>query len=135
MTEQLATYFVHFPLPRHTFARPAARAAECASDQDRVLAFHDLLYEKQDSLGLKPWSSYASEAMVPDMTRFASCVTDTAIVARIEAGIALGKRLALRGTPTVLVNGWRFEHPPTQVELLQTIEALREGKQPLIPSR
>jgi protein-disulfide isomerase len=120
---------VHFPLPQHRFARPAARAAECAHDQGLFDKFQDLVYSKQDSLGLKSWISYAEEARVPELRRFERCVADTARVARIEAGILLDKQLAVRGTPTVILNGSRFWNPPSQTELLQAIAALKDGKQ------
>jgi len=68
------------------------------------------------------------------MRAFPNCgassgVAGTARVARIEAGILLGKQLAVRGTPTVILNGWRFGNPPSQTELLQAIAALKDGKQ------
>jgi len=127
--DDLAVVFVHFPLPQHRFARPAARAAECAYAQGLFDKFQDLVYSKQDSLGLKSWISYAEEARVPELRRFERCVADTAPVARIEAGILLGKQLALRGTPTVILNGWRFWNPPSQTELVQAIAVLKDGKQ------
>jgi protein-disulfide isomerase len=45
---------VHFPLPMHRFAEPAARVAECAGDQGRFEAMYDLLFEQQDKFGSKP---------------------------------------------------------------------------------
>jgi hypothetical protein len=54
--------FVHFPLPMHRFARPAARAAECANTLGKFDAFQRVLFGKQDSLGLKPWGSYPNRA-------------------------------------------------------------------------
>ena len=125
-----AAVFVHFPLPQHRFARPAARAAECANEQGRFDEFHGLIYEKQDSLGLKSWVSFASESRVPDLAHFDKCASDTVRVARIEEGVRLGKELAVAGTPTVLLNGWRYRSPPNRVELLRGIEMLAAGKMP-----
>jgi hypothetical protein len=45
---QLALTFVHFPLPIHRFAEPAARVAECAGDQGRFEAIYDLLFEQPE---------------------------------------------------------------------------------------
>jgi|SRR5688572_16280039 len=126
--DDVAVVFVHYPLPQHRFARPAARAAECANDQGQFGVFQDIIFLKQDSLGLKTWASYADEARVPDLRRFAQCASDTTQVARIEAGVALGKKLGVPGTPTVMVNGWRFWNPPDRSELLRTVAALRDGK-------
>lgn len=85
--------FIHFPLPVHRFARPAAKASECAADQRKFASFHDVVYAKQDSLGLKSWTSYAREAGVPDTIRFARCVASQGEIARVEAGVALADRL------------------------------------------
>ena len=127
----MSTSFVHFPLDFHRFARPAARAAECAAAQDRFDEFADALFEKQDSLGLKPWGAYANAARVPDVLAFDRCVADTVTVARIENGRALGKQLDVQGTPTVLVNGWRLPMPPDSAELSSIISEVLAGKRPV----
>jgi len=55
---KVGVIYVHYPLESHRFARPAARAAECAALQSRFRQFHDALFHKQDSLGLKSWAGY-----------------------------------------------------------------------------
>ncbi len=123
-------YLVHFPLPQHRFAKPAARAAECAERFGRFGALHDLLYEKQDSLGLKSWASFAAAAGVKDTVQFARCAADTAAVPRIAAGLALGKKVGVRGTPTIVLNGWRYWSIPDSTELEHVITEFLEGKAP-----
>ena len=133
--DDVAVVFVHFPLQQHHFARPAARAAECANDQGRFVELHDLMYSKQDSLGLKSWASFAREAGVRDSARFARCVSDTSRVLRIEAGLALGSKIGIRGTPTIVINGWRFPTTPSESTLTNTVSALIEGRQPFAAQR
>jgi protein-disulfide isomerase len=108
----VALVFVHYPLSIHRFARPAARAAECAGAQGSFTRFYDALFDKQDSLGLKPWTSYAIEAGVRDTLAFVRCASDTITVARVEAGRALGEKIGVQATPTVIVNGWRLGWVP-----------------------
>ena len=72
----VAFLFVHFPLDYHRFALPAARAAECSMSLGRFREMHDVLYAKQDSLGVKTWSSFASSAGLEDTVAFAACVND-----------------------------------------------------------
>ena len=110
--KDVALVFVHFPLTQHRFARPAGRAAECAFSQGKFVSMADLLFDKQDSLGLKSWSSFAEEARIADLIQFARCVADTSRVARIEAGLQAGRSLGVNATPTVIVNGRRFYHLP-----------------------
>lgn len=122
--------YVHYPLSYHRFAKPAARAAECAAGHGRFEAFVSKVYEKQDSLGLKPWASFASEAGIIDSARFQLCVGETEPVARIEMGIAAADAFGVTGTPTVFVNGWRLSRLPPAVELLEAVAAFIAGRDP-----
>jgi len=128
--KDVALIFVHYPLQMHRFARPAARAAECARDQGRFAQYYDLTYDKQYSLGIKPWTSYAAEAGVADTALFLRCVHKSTPVPSVEAGVALGTRIGVHATPTVLVNGWRFGSTPSGPDLAKTVVTLLEGKQP-----
>jgi len=125
----VALVFVHYPLGSHDLALPAAVAAECAAQEDRFGAFIDAVYAKQDSLGVKPWSSYAAEAGIRDTTAFSRCVADNETFPRIERGRALASEWAVRGTPTVLINGWRFPHPPYAL-LSEIVGDMIAGKDP-----
>lgn len=109
----VAIRFVHLPLSNHRFARPAARAAECAVPDGRFFHMIDAIYGNQDSLGLKSWVAFASEAGVRDTATFARCVASNAPLPIVEAGIEMAGKFAIRGTPTVFLNGWRFAAPPS----------------------
>ena len=129
--DSLAITYVHFPLNYHRFARPAAHAAECAKRQGRFEQMHNLLFELQDSLGLKSFASFAKDAGVRDTLAFASCISDPAqLTPPIEAGLALGKRIGLTGTPTVVVNGWKLAQVPNAVELERAIGQALKGDAP-----
>jgi protein-disulfide isomerase len=127
---QVTIVFVHFLLPMHRFARPAARAAECAGAQDRFGEFVETVFRKQDSLGLKSWGDYAKEAGVRDSTKFWACVREQTPVAAIEAGKAAGTRLGVRGTPALMVNGWLYDAPPDDTILSRDIRRLLDGRSP-----
>jgi protein-disulfide isomerase len=128
---QVSLTYVHFPLPMHRFAIPAARVAECAREQGRFEAMHDRLFEGQDALGLKPWTDYAAEAGVPDLAAFTACTKRTEPIPRVEAGKALAKELDINATPTLIVNGWMLSHPPSPEELDAMIKAVLAGKNPV----
>src|SRR6266853_962334 len=115
-SSQVALTYVHFPLPMHRFAEPAARAAECADDQGRFESMHDLLFEQQDRFGLKPWSEFAIEAGVADRASFEACIERTEAIPRVTEGKALGNQLDVQGTPTVIINGWKLARPPNLEE-------------------
>jgi protein-disulfide isomerase len=128
---QVALIYVHFPLPMHRFAVPAARVAECAGEQGRFEAMHDRLYEGQDSLGLKPWSDYATAAGVPDVAQFDACIRRSDPIPRVEEGKQLGTQIDVKGTPTLVINGWKLGHPPTEQELDAMVKAVLAGKSPV----
>jgi protein-disulfide isomerase len=129
--EAVAVTFVHFPLPGHRFAQIAARAAECAAEQERFEAMHDQLFTGQDSFGLVPWTEFANRASIPDVGQFERCIKETEPPPRIDAGKALGQKLGLRGTPTLIVNGWMLSSAPSLEELEQMIENVAAGKPPV----
>lgn len=120
--------YVHFPLPQHRFARPAAHAVECAHSIGQGHEFVRVLFEKQDSLGLKSWESYGIEAGIADMPKLKQCLDHSAPPVRIDAGVRLGERLGVSSTPTLLVNGWMLNGGSWSVARLEAlIDGLRTG--------
>jgi len=125
---QVALSLVHFPLSIHRFAKSAARALECASTVGRADKFVEVVFDKQDSIGLKSWSSFADDANISDTAGFERCVRDTAAVARIAFGRALGEEMGLNGTPVIIINGWRFDRPPGRAQLVRIFESIRDDR-------
>jgi protein-disulfide isomerase len=128
---QIGLTYVHFPIPGHRFALPAARVAECAGEQGRFEAIFDQLFEGQDQFGLKPWDDYATAAGVPDLVAFDACVKNIDPITRVEEGKALGAQLDVHGTPTIIINGWKLGHPPTEEELDGMVKAILAGRSPV----
>lgn len=126
----VALVYVHFPLGRHRFAMPAARAAECASEQGRFLAMHDLLLSKQDSLGLKSWDAFAVEAGVGDESAFRACIDRSEPFERIEGGLSLAERFEVTGTPGLIINGWYFPGGLSTSEMVSAVHLIRDGMEP-----
>ena len=126
-----APTYVHFPLPMHRFALPAARVAECAGAQGPFEAMHDQLFENQDGFGLKPWSDYATAAGVTDLPTFDTCIKITDPMPRVESGKVPVNKLGIQGTPTVIINCWLLGRPPSAVELRDMIKSILAGKSPV----
>lgn len=127
---QVAFNFVHFPLPSHPYAAAAAAAAECAHRQGASLRFIDAVFAQQDSLGLKTWTSYAAAASVGDSSLFASCLDDDLTRSAVVLGTRLGKDFGVTSTPTMIVNGWRFQGTLPKAELDALVSRLLQGRQP-----
>jgi protein-disulfide isomerase len=130
-TDQVTLTFVHFPLPGHRFAMPAARVAECAREQGRFEAMYDRLFDEQESFGLKSWTEYASAADVSNLPAFQECIERKSPSVLIDLGRQLAAKLDVKGTPTVIINGWMLATPPSANELDTMIKAVLAGKTPV----
>lgn len=105
---QVAVVYRHSPLPGHRYALPAAVASECAAEQGAFEPYHDLLFEQQDSIGIKPWDRFAQAAGVGDVGRFRTCLESGRAARRIQRDLRVVSKLGARGTPTFIVNGRMF---------------------------
>ncbi|HEX6038625.1 DsbA family protein [Longimicrobium sp.] len=110
--EQLAIIHRHSPLSMHPFAIEAARASECAAQQDRFSAFHDALFIDQADIGLAPWNRFAVNAGVPDVRAFDGCMAAGAPSQTLHADTMAASELKVSGTPTLLINDLRFTGTP-----------------------
>jgi uncharacterized membrane protein len=95
----------------HPEACEASDAAEAARELGGSEAFwkmHDALFQNQDSLGQKPWSSLA-QGIGLDPAAVAERMGARSGRARIAEDTELGKRLGLSSTPTVYLDGKKME--------------------------
>jgi protein-disulfide isomerase len=92
---------------------------------------YDALFEGQDQFGLKPWDDYATAAGVPDMAAFDACIKKTDPIPWVEEGKALGAKLDVQGTPTIIIYGWKLGRPPSEAELDAMVQRILAGKQPV----
>jgi protein-disulfide isomerase len=110
---RLVFVFRQFPLADvHPFALPAALAAEGAALHGQFWPMHDKLFEGDEPHLTQPdLRRYATEIGVDPArvtwpnTRF---VED-----RVEADFNSGVRSGVRGTPTLFVNGEKYDGPVT----------------------
>lgn len=94
---------------QHAFACLASQAAEAArllGGDDAFWKMHDMLYDRQDRLAEKPYAELA-RAVGLDPAAFEKAMNDPAARQRIERDAAIGKQLALEGTPTLFLDGRR----------------------------
>lgn len=117
----------HWPLSYHRFAYPAARAAECAAAQGHFDDFHNILYDTHDSLGLNTFDELASRVEGINSSEFSACIAKSSSVPSIEADIEHVQAIGGTGTPTVVVNGYRFQVPPTLLVLDSILHSLSNG--------
>lgn len=107
--------FKHYPLSGHEHAVPAAKAAIAAGRQGRFWEMHDLLFEHQDALTPSDLEGYAARLGL-DLDRFRADMQAEETAALIERNRAEGQEVGVRGTPSMYVNGHKFEEPLESLE-------------------
>jgi protein-disulfide isomerase len=106
-------------------ALEAARAGECAGEQDRFPEMRDVLFARQ-----RDWRAsndpepllegYARELGL-EMERFNNCVSQGWRDERIQAGTQLSQEVGVRGTPTFFVVGYAPIPGAIPLELFQQV--------------
>ena len=103
--------FRYFPLVEiHPHALAAARAADAAARQDRFWEMHDLLFRNQQHLDPGDLTRYATRLGL-DRARFEADQADHTTVARIQRDVGSGVESDVDGTPTLFIDGRRYEGP------------------------
>lgn len=106
--DNLRIIYRHFPLPQHTRALDAAKAAEAAGKQGKFWEMSDLLYKNQES-----WSSgdlkeklrgYAKELNL-NLDQFNGDFDSDSILQSIRENESEAYTLKINETPTFYVNG------------------------------
>lgn len=132
--EQVRLIYVHFPLPNHPWARPAAIASACAAQQsnDAFWALHDRYFDQQRALTtdnvIDQSRTWVSETGV-DLAAWSTCVNDTSSAAHRQAtemvddNLALGERVGVSGTPHFVINGRALGGALPKEEFDKAIEA------------
>ena len=122
--DRVRLVYKHFPLNFHPAARPAAIASLAAHEQGRFWEMHDVLFANQRSLDPKKMHDYATQAGL-DVDRFGRDMEakraeyDKRVSAEYNSGVAA----AVRGTPTLYINGKKVRRP-TVPGMSQMIDAL-----------
>ncbi len=110
MGDSLCFAFRNFPLSNaHPHAERAAEFAEAAATIDRFWEMHDLLYENQQALDERSLVGYATQL------GFNQALIESALngefSARVRQQFTSGVRSGVNGTPSLFVNGQRYDGP------------------------
>lgn len=100
--------FKFFPLPGHAHADIAARAAIAASRQGKFWEMHHLLFANQARLEQSDLDGYAKQLGL-DLSRFHADMQSKETTDRIARDRKLGEDLKIDGTPSIFINGRKFD--------------------------
>jgi protein-disulfide isomerase len=107
--DDLLFAFRNFPLTNiHPHSEHAAEAAEAAAAQGNFWGMHDTLFENQRALEDQDLATYAAELGL-DETRLIREVTASVYAPRIREDFKSGVKGGVNGTPTLFINGGRYD--------------------------
>ena len=107
--ERLAYTLRHFPIERiHPGATFASRLVEAAGRQGLFWQMHDRLFDDEPPFSEQQMLDMARE-IGADMERLAHDLADPETLAYVNDDIAEGRQQGVSGTPTIFVDGLRYD--------------------------
>ena len=118
---RLGFVFRHFPQTAiHSQAQKAAEAAEAAAAQGKFWQMHDTLFEHQQALDNGYLVEYANDLGL-DMPQFLQAMWKRVYADRVNEDIESGLRSGVITTPTLFINGIRYNDSWNVESLLAAI--------------
>jgi len=120
--DRLAYVFRHFPNERaHPGAEFIARASEAAANQGRFWEMHDWLYAQEPPITEARLREFAASLGL-DMERFERDLESEQTRRRVEEDISQARRNGVTGTPTIFVDGVRYDGAWDFYSMLEALE-------------
>lgn len=107
---QVKLIFKQFPLETHAQAEMAATAAVAAHKQGKFWAMHDAMFAHHDDLSRNAILTLAKENGL-DVERFQTDIDSTEVHETVVRDVQDGNKAGVEGTPTIFVNGQRYNGP------------------------
>jgi protein-disulfide isomerase len=130
--DRLRFVFRHFPLGDiHPNALHAAEAAESVAAQrgpDAFWAMHDLIFEHQRHLDDPMLARYAEEAGADPAVVLAD-LNQSRFRDQVRASFLAGARSGVNGTPTLFIDGIRYDGARDEATLVAALELVAEDEE------
>lgn len=109
---QVEFVFRNFPLSEmHQYARPAAIVAEAAALQGKFWEMHDAIYENQEYMS-ENFLLELAEKLELDPHQFNTNIKKPELASKIDSDFESGVMSGVNGTPSLFVNGTKFNGGP-----------------------
>src|SRR5882724_9936634 len=120
--DRIAYAYRHFPNERaHPGAEFMARAAEAAANQGRFWEMYDRLFDEEKPLDEEAARLIAREIGL-DEARFEADLDSESVRRRLAEHLAAARRDGVSGTPTLFVDGVRYDGAWDYYSMLDAIE-------------
>src|SRR5450432_4215804 len=129
---QMRFVFKNFPLSIHQYAEKAARAGVAAHKQNKFWEMHAVLFDNQQHLE-QPNVELLAKSIGLDMPRFLADRDSEAAADFVARDRKQGERLEISSTPSIFINGRKFEGSGDFKEDLEdwvTLEIQMSGNTP-----
>ena len=107
----------HFPLSNHQFAHQSAMAALAAGNQGKFWEFHSQLLKNHNQISDEKILEIAT-GMGLNMDLFNKDRQSASSRRLIQEDVENGRKIGVRGTPSVFMNGKRVRNPGQLPELI-----------------
>jgi protein-disulfide isomerase len=131
---QVKLIFKQYPLEMHSQAALAASAALAAQKQGKFWQMHDALFAHHDDLSRDTILDLARQNGL-DMKHFQDDLASNAVRDTIIRDIQDGDHAGVEGTPTLFINGQRYNGPIALNSLKPVFQAELNPGKPVVISR
>jgi protein-disulfide isomerase len=124
-----AVTYRHLPLSYHPAAPAAAALSTCADKQGVFKRVADAIYQHQDQLNDVAWATVLEDLGGEQAHALEECMFSDLAVDAVRLDEALARRLEISATPTLFVNGYRMNSPPSADSLSALLARARAGEE------
>jgi protein-disulfide isomerase len=127
--DDVCIVYRHFPvLATHPNSGVAAVASEAAAKQNKFWEMHHAMFENQHDLSTENIFTLAKDLDL-DMRDFLNDLEDEQLLQKVRNDYNHGVNDGVSSTPTLFVNGIRFEGLPSFEELREEIDQMLQDNQ------
>lgn len=119
--DKASIVFKHFPLGFHKQAQLAAEASMAAHAQGKFWEYHDLVFQNMKKLERPNLEAFAQQLGL-DMDKFNTALDEGLYKERVQEDMDVCKNAGVRGTPTIFVNGRKYEGPREAKDMIKLID-------------
>lgn len=122
--DSLRFVFRNFPLiESHPHAAMAAEAAEFAASNKKFWPMHDLIYENQSRLSV-PFLSGLGKQLDISSQGIINAIEERKFEKKIHNDFLGGVKSGVNGTPTLFINGQRYDGPVEAEDLAAAFQSI-----------
>lgn len=129
--DKIRFFYKQFPLSMHPNAEKAARASVAAMRQGKFWEMHHLLFENQTQLSTENIEKFA-QSIGLDLAKFRQDRDSEATADFVAKNRKQGEALSLTGTPSIFIDGRKFEsdggQPKDELEAWIQLELELQGQ-------